>query len=610
MLEARSARWRPFFSAIGVGALLALIAAGPATAGPGYELDSVKPSIALAGEGPHGVAIDQSNGTIYVTELTTDLQKESSGQIEQFNSSGFATAGSPFVTGGTDFFTGVAVNPVTQGIYAYQTQLSTPSGLKGVSRMNTFSSAGVAGASFNPAKSTGPQLAADAAGRVYFPNDGSGTVQVFSASGTLESSISCTSCPGGGFVKPLGVALDSSGNLYVVDIAGKGQVIKFKTSGGSYVYDSVLQSGEGAVAVGVDPGSGDVFVGDYGGGGYHVVAYDSSGTQFDDFGGGTVGPPPFGIETAGQIAANATTHKVYVSDPSSSKLWIFDRVTSIPAPTASTSAASSPGQLDVTLNATVNPQGHGLRACRFEYIDHADFLVNGFAAAASMPCPSKPVGSSSVAISAHVAGLTPATSYDYRIAVTSNGGSAEGTAQTFETLPPLAPTNTTGSASAITQTTATLAGSVNPHGGPVSNCHFEYTNEADFQANAFTHAVAAPCVPILTGTVSKAVLAKVSGLAANTKYRFRLVATNNSGTSQATDEAFTTLADTCATNPALCPPPAEEKHETIMTPPIVIPLPAPSAPVKKPLKCHKGFKKKTVHGKPKCIKVKKPKRHG
>jgi hypothetical protein len=47
-----------------------------------------------------------------------------------------------------------------------------------------------------------------------------------------------------------------------------------------------------------------------------------------------------------------------------------------------------------------------------------------------------------------------------------------------------------------------------------------------------------------------------------------------------------------------------------MTPPIVIPLPAPSAPVKKPLKCHKGFKKKTVHGKPKCIKVKKPKRHG
>ena len=55
-------------------------------------------------------------------------------------------------------------------------------------------------------------------------------------------------------------------------------------------------------------------------------------------------------------------------------------------------------------------------------------------------------------------GLAPATAYDYRIAVTSNGGSAKGTAQAFETLPPLAPTVTTGSASLVTKTSATIAG--------------------------------------------------------------------------------------------------------------------------------------------------------
>jgi hypothetical protein len=50
---------------------------------------------------------------------------------------------------------------------------------------------------------------------------------------------------------------------------------------------------------------------------------------------------------------------------------------------------------------------------------------------------------------------------------------------------------------------------------------------------------------------------------------------------------------TCATDPALCPPPP--------------PPPPPNNP--KPLKCKKGFKKKTVKGKAKCVKVKKHKKH-
>jgi chitodextrinase len=113
------------------------------------------------------------------------------------------------------------------------------------------------------------------------------------------------------------------------------------------------------------------------------------------------------------------------------------------------------------------------------------------------------------------------------------------------------------------------------------------------------------CVPTPSGTTAKAVSAAISGLVASTKYRVRVVATNNSGTGNATDQAFTTLADTCAGNPALCPPP-EEKNQITLVPPVGVQL--PGAPIKKPLKCHKGFKKKTVHGKPKCVKARKPKR--
>lgn len=592
-------------SAALLAVVISAVAASSARAGPGYALDPG--SIALATEFGHSIAIDQVSQNLYVTELTTDLSSGAHGQIEQFNSAGIPTANSPFVTGGSDYFAGVAVNPVTQGIYAAQVQLSTPQGPKGVSQINTFSSAGTPGTSFSPSKSTAPQIAADSAGRVYYPNDSTGTVQVFDSAGALKDSIACTGCPGGAFGKLTVVALDSAGSLYAVDIGQGGRVIKFKPSGGSFAYDSVLQSGEGAVAVGVDPSSNDIFVGDLDGSTYHVVAYDSSGAQFDDFGGGVVGGGPYGPETAGQIAANATTHKVYVSDPSAKKIWIFNRVASIPAPTAATAAASSLGQLEATLNASVNPKGHGLRDCHFEYTDHADFQLNGFANATSIPCSAKPYGSTSAVALARVDGLTPATDYDYRIAVTSNGGNAEGAAQAFETLPPLPPTATIGSASVITMTSATLAGTVNAHGGAVSDCHFEYTNETDFQKNGFASAVSKECLPYPDGTTNMPVSAKATPLTAGTSYRFRVVATNNSGTAEAADNTFGTQAETCATNPTLCPlpPPKETPAGPALPAPIVQPLPTPTPA--KPLKCRKGFRKKTVHGKAKCVKVKKRK---
>lgn len=576
--------------------------ASSASAGPGYQPNAA--SIALSGEISHGIAIDQVSQDIYVTELTTDAFSFAPGQVEQFTGSGTPTASSPFVTGGSnDYFIGVAVNPATQGIYAYQAQLSTPFGLKGISQMNTFSSSGTPGPSFNPSKSTAPQIAADSAGRVYFPNDSTASVQIFDSAGTLKDSVTCTGCPGGAFGKLTGVALDSVGNLYAVDISGGGRVIKFKPSGGSFVYDSVLQSGEGAVAVGVDPSSNDVFVGDLESGTFHVVAYDSSGAQFDDFGGGLVGGPAAGPETSAQIAANATTHKVYVSDPKGEKVWIFDRVASIPAPTATTVAPSSLGQLEATLKASVNPKGHGFRDCHFEYTDAADFQANGFANADSIKCLPKPYGSTAVTAQARLEGLSPATDYDYKIVVTSNGGSAEGAAQEFKTLPPLAPTVSTGSASLVTMTSATITGSVNPNGGPISECRLEYTDEASFQASGFASAVSKACAPNPTGTTTTPVSAKISGLKAGTTYRFRVVATNNSGPAEAADKTFATQAETCAMNPAVCPKTPSPETPAVTPAPALLPLPTPTQP--KPLKCRKGFKKKRVHGKLKCVKIKK-----
>ncbi len=523
-----------------------------ASAGPGYQLTSSP--ITLGAEIPVGVAVDQESQKIYVAELSKELINVKPGQIEQFEPSGTPTASSPFGTGGQDFFSAVAVNPVTHGIYAYQAEGSTPFGPKGTSKMSSFSSTGVLGTSFSPANSITGTLAADSSGRVFMPNSAARAVQVFSSTGTLESTISCSGCPGGSFSEPGVAAFDSSGDLYVADRAGGGRVVKLSPSGGSYVYAATLQSGAGAVAVAVDLSDDDVFVGDLVNRQYHVTAYNSGGTAFDDFGLGLVTPSSLVSAATGQLAVNSTTHKVYLTNSGGRQLWVFERTASIPAPTASASAPSSVGQVEATLASTVNPKGHVLTTCQFEYTDHADFLANGFANAETAKCPELVGSKESTSVSASVSGLQPATSYDYRTRIASFGGAAEAGPQAFETLPPLPPEATTGSASSLTKTTAMLKGSVNPKGGKISNCHFEYVTEAGFQSTGFTAAASKACATTPSGNVSTSVQANASGLTAGTAYRFRVVATNNSGTTPATESTFSTVAETCTENPALCPP--------------------------------------------------------
>jgi len=580
--------------------LASLFAATATAAGPGYQLDSTKATITLNGEAPSGIAVDQASQTIYVAEASKSLSKAQPGQVEQLNSSGVPSGKSPFGTGGEDIFGGVAVNPVTQGVYAYQAAGSTPIGEKGVSKMSLFSSAGALLNSFAPTNSKVGSLAADSSGRVFFPNTTANTVQVFSSTGTLEATVTCTACTGGAFKEPSSVALDSAANLYVVDRAGAGRVTKFALSGGSYVYQSVLVSGGEAVAVGVDPSTNDVFVGSNPSLGYHVTAYTSAGTEFDDFATGLVSGSVVPINA--QLAANSTTHRLYLSDPGGSRLWIFERVATIPAPVAAVLAPTSLGQVEATLRGSVDPEGHVLSSCRFEYTDHADFLANGYANAKKASCPAQLGSTESTPIAAPVTGLAAATTYDYRVLAASHGGSGESGNQEFATLPALPPEVVTEAASSVAKTTATLAGTVNPKGGVVSDCHFEYVDEAHFQQSGFVGAAVSACPGLPSGSAAKAVSVSVAGLSAGTGYRFRLVATSNSGTTAAPDRSLTTVAETCATNPALCPPASPPASPPPATPPSAPPAPTPQP---KPLKCRKGFKKKTVNHKPKCVKVKK-----
>ena len=107
------------------------------------------------------------------------------------------------------------------------------------------------------------------------------------------------------------------------------------------------------------------------------------------------------------------------------------------------------------------------------------------------------------------------------------------------------PTVSTGGASRITQTSATLTGKVNPNGAQTTY-FFQYGTSNLYGATTGPTAAGA-------GTSSKAATADLTGLAPIVKYHYRLVAQNDHGTTFGGDRTFTTkrqpLGFSLAANP-------------------------------------------------------------
>jgi hypothetical protein len=106
-----------------------------------------------------------------------------------------------------------------------------------------------------------------------------------------------------------------------------------------------------------------------------------------------------------------------------------------------------------------------------------------------------------------------------------------------------APTATTGKASSIAETGATLNGTVNPNGVAVTECKFEYATAATFELTKTYSETKACSVLPGSGSSAVAVSAAVTGLSANTTYHFRIVASNATTKGEGADETFKTLEE-------------------------------------------------------------------
>jgi sugar lactone lactonase YvrE len=105
-----------------------------------------------------------------------------------------------------------------------------------------------------------------------------------------------------------------------------------------------------------------------------------------------------------------------------------DKFTYTAAPTVETKPASAILQTVATLNATVNPNGLTVSKCEFEYGTSISYGKTAL-------CTTSPgSGTSAVAVSAAITGLSAKTTYHYRISAMNSAGTSKGSDSSFTTL--------------------------------------------------------------------------------------------------------------------------------------------------------------------------------
>ena len=193
-------------------------------------------------------------------------------------------------------------------------------------------------------------------------------------------------------------------------------------------------------------------------------------------------------------------------------------------PTAITGPVTATSSTGATVSGTVNPNGTAT-TWHFEYGKTTSYGTSTTTTNAGS-------GTADVPVSAPLTGLTPNTTYHYRLVADNSAGTSRGTDGVFTTSSAVEAVTT--AATNVTLTSATLNGSVNPF-GHATTWYFEYGTSTSYGTKTALQSAG-------SGTTSSDVSANVTGLKAGRTYHYRLVAMNTAGTANGSDITFLTAA--------------------------------------------------------------------
>jgi hypothetical protein len=205
--------------------------------------------------------------------------------------------------------------------------------------------------------------------------------------------------------------------------------------------------------------------------------------------------------------------------------------TAAQAPAIDFSSASAVTPRTATLEALVNPNNQPSTACHFEY-GTATVSEN------SAPCePASLEGFGDQFVTAAVSALEPSNTYHFRLVVENATGTTEGSEGEFSTPTPEVPNVVSESFSALTSSSATLEAVINPNWEETTYV-FQYATD-----EAMTSPVEVPGASPLPGVFEEQpVSAPIAGLAPDTTYFYRVLATNALGTTEGPVQSLSTTS--------------------------------------------------------------------
>jgi hypothetical protein len=516
--------------------------------GPGSEAGQI--------DTPGRAAVEQSTGNLFVVDSGND-------RVQVFAPNGPGTA-EPLTAFGSDSLSepwGIAIAEVAGQTSIYVADAGNDRILKYDSDEAAVPGFTLDAAFVSPVEGSGPgevgdfkaALAVDpGSGDLLLADTANQLIQRFEADGTFASAFDGSN-GASAFAGPIDVAVNSSGDVYVIDASGDianaegtSKALRYSGAGVFKAQLGPVGTHERVATITVNPGDDSV-----------VVSGDQDAVY-------EAGPPPFlaalGVfdsanqalpspsilETAlydsvsGLAIDAGTGGRLYVVLDSgvyfgtrygSPEIQVFGEIFPPRVTIDPVDPAGITGN-EALIEGSVNPNGLPAE-WRLRY------RVPGAAGWVNLPVEQAGSGTAPTPISVQLTGLLPKTGYEAQIVASNSDGTSNSPAVSFSTVegPPAASVTF---ASGVAQDEAWLNGGVNPF-AQATTYRFEYgTQPCD--ATQCTAVPAGSPDSAGTGMATKRVAVRVRGLQAGTTYHFRLVAENANGTKASAEQAFSTLA--------------------------------------------------------------------
>lgn len=226
-----------------------------------------------------------------------------------------------------------------------------------------------------------------------------------------------------------------------------------------------------------------------------------------------------------------------------SRIAVVITYTLPPPPTVTTNAATSITTSSATLNGSANPNGASATGW-FRYSTTNPGTCDDVFGTRVPTSGGTDLGSgtSTVAYSNGVSGLSSGTTYYYCAVASNSGGTGFGGIVSFTTdSPPPPPTVTTNAATNISTSTATLNGSANPNGASTAGWfRYSVTDPGTCDDVFGTRAPSSGGSSLGAGTSSVPYSFGASGLSTSTTYYYCAIASSTGGTGFGGIVSFTT----------------------------------------------------------------------